>query len=97
MKIKMIKYLICFFILNASLPSVVIWSQGEPVNKHYEKEKAKREKKAKKAEKELLEDHEKIQTKNTRKMMKANKKKSKRLKSGKNPEPFYKKWFVKKN
>jgi hypothetical protein len=73
------------------------FAQGEPENKHYEKEKAKREKKAKEAEKELLAEHEKIQTKETRKMMKANKKKSKRLKSGKNPEPFYKKWFIKKN
>lgn len=94
----MIKYLFFFLIYFSVTTSTNVWSQEEePVNKHYEKEKAKREKNAKKAEKELLEEHEKIQTKNTRKMMKANKKKSKRLKSGKNPEPFYKKWFIKKS
>jgi Skp family chaperone for outer membrane proteins len=93
----MIKYLFFFFLFFSVSTCTQYWSQEEPVNKHYEKEKAKREKNAKKAEKELLEEHEKIQTKNTRKMMKANKKKSKRLKSGKHPEPFYKKWFIKKN
>jgi hypothetical protein len=67
----------------------------EPKNKHYEKASAERKKDAKEAEKELIEQHEKIQSKSTRKMMKENKKKSKRLKKGQQPMPFYKKWFVK--
>jgi hypothetical protein len=60
----------------------------EPKNKHSEKASAERKKDSKEAEKELIDQHEKIQSKATRKMMKENKKKSKRLKKGQQPVPF---------
>jgi hypothetical protein len=87
-------FLLLFSLIIFNSQTDGLWAQ-EPKNKHYEKASAERKKNAKEAEKELIEQHEKIQSKSTRKMMKENKKKSKRLKKGQQPMPFYKKWFIK--
>lgn len=90
---KNLQIILIIAVLN--LISVQYFSQGEPVNKHYEKKKKERKKAAEDAEKEIIEHHEDIQSKQTQKMMKETKKKSKRLKKGKASDPFYKKWFIK--
>ena len=54
-----------------------------------------KEKDQKSAEKQLLKEHNKLQNKHTRKMMKSSNKKSKRIKKGKRSESFWKKLFTK--
>lgn len=83
-------------IVTLMLPAISFGQSDEPKNKHHEKAEKKRAKDAEKAEKEILKKHEKLQDKETRKRMKKTKSKSKRLKSGKPEDPFYKKWFRKK-
>jgi len=60
-----------------------------------EKKKKEREEKAAAEYQKRLDQHESIQTKDTRKRMKENRKRSQRYDTGYKP-PFYKRWFSRK-
>jgi len=97
--IKMLNFRRIVSLLSLMIIAVVInptvsYAQ-EPKNEHYEKAKKKRKADAEEAEKEIMDRHEKIQSKNTRKMMRRTKRKSKRIKAGKQPEPWFRRMFRK--
>lgn len=87
------------FVILISIISFSGFSQKENQNitakegaKIQEKKKKEREEKAAAEYEKRKDQHESIQTKETRKRMKANRKRSQRHDTGYRP-PFYKRWF----
>jgi len=88
------------FVILISIISFSGFSQKENQNitakegaKIQEKKKKEREEKAAAEYEKRKDQHESIQTKETRKRMKANRKRSQRHDTGYRP-PFYKRWFA---
>ena len=87
------------FIIGVSFltPSISYAQENgpEPKNEIFEQKAKQRAKERKQAEKEIKKQHAGIQTKEVRKRMKKQQKRSNRLKKKKTADPFWKKWFRK--
>ena len=92
MKLMFLGVLFVFF----SLPTVS-FAQDEREQKAVEEREAKKEKSREEVRKDYLKKHKKMQTKETRRRMKKSRREAKRRKQGKHPQPWWNRWFSRKN
>ena len=92
MKLMFLGILFVFF----SLPTVS-FAQDEREQKAVEEREAKKEKSREEVRKDYLKKHKKMQTKETRRRMKKSRREAKRRKQGKHPQPWWNRWFSRKN